>query len=113
MKDATELEIQENTFGGIGGYGETMYHIYNDGSQDILVMNEDQENEKVVLMTKTKQDQLDQFLELSFETNVRDRTMSNSCMGLDTEYIISSGFTEVTLRPDTQADSIFRLIVYR
>ncbi|MFK8046401.1 MAG: hypothetical protein AB8B72_12970 [Crocinitomicaceae bacterium] len=110
--NSSELYIQQNTYGGLFGYSEILHHIYISENELVLVVNEGMESKQRVIITPNKKSQLDLFIRSSFISNEPEKKMSNSCMGLDQEYVISSGFTKLTFRPDYKCDSIFNEIVY-
>lgn len=108
-----ELVIQQNTYGGIAGYSEQMFHLKKGEYDTLMIINEDTDYQTFIQMNK-KKELLKLFIKEAYNTNKPNNEMSNSCMtGIDLEYILKNGFTTLTLRPDEKCDSIFNLIIYK
>ena len=110
--NSEELTIQQNTFGGIAGYYEQTFHLKKGEYESLLLIDEGTDYQTFVRMDE-KKELLKLFIREAYESNNPNKKMSNSCLtGIDSEYILKSGWTTVTLRPDEKCDSIFSLIVY-
>jgi len=110
--NADELYIQQNTYGGIGGYYEELFHLKKGGCGRHMVIDLGIDSQTFICMEE-KEELLKEFLKEAAATNDPQKTMSNSCFGIDSEYIIKNGWTTLTLRPSEKSDSIFSLIVYK
>lgn len=106
-----ELYIQQNTYGGLAGYHEQYFHIKQSEYEGLMIIDEGTDYQTFVRMDE-KRELLKAFLKEAVESTDSEKTMSNSCVtGIDSEYIIKSGLTKLTLRPNAKCDSIFNLIV--
>ncbi len=109
--NSEELTIQQNTFGGITGYYEQIFHLKKGEYESLLLIDEGTDYQTFVRIQE-KKELLKLFIRKAYESNNPDKKMSNSCLtGINSEYIIRSGWTTLTLRPDEKCDSIFSLIV--
>ncbi|WMI68240.1 hypothetical protein [Mangrovimonas sp. YM274] len=107
-----ELTIQRNIYGGIAGYYEQKFNLIEGDYEKLIIIEKGTDYQTFVRMEK-KMDLLKSFIANAYKTNNPDKKMSNSCItGIDSEYIIKSGFTTLKLRPDQDSDSIFELIIY-
>ncbi|WP_027003082.1 hypothetical protein [Hugenholtzia roseola] len=110
--NSEELTIQQNIYGGFGGYSEQIFNLKKGEYELLLIINEGTDYQTFVRMEK-KKELLKSFIKNAYKNNDLDKKMSNSCMtGIDSEYIIRSGMTTLILRPNAQCDSIFNLIIY-
>lgn len=110
--DSEELTIQLNTFGGIVGYHEQIFRLKKGEHESLMLINEGTDYQTFVRMEE-KKELLKSFILEAYQSNNPNRQMSNSCLtGIDSEYIIKSGWTSLTFRPNEKCDSIFGLIVY-
>ena len=111
--DADEFYIQKNTYGGLAGYHEQHFHWKKGEYETLIIIDEGTDYQTFVRM-EGKEDLLKAFLKEAVATNVPRKSMSNSCVtGIDSEYIIRNGLTKLRLKPSSESDSIFSLIVYQ
>jgi len=110
--NSEELTIQQNTYGGIAGYYEQVFNLKKGEYESLLIIDEGTDYQTFVRMDE-KKELLKSFIKDAYESNNPNKEMSNSCVtGIDSEYILKSGWTTLKVRPDKKCDSIFNLIVY-
>ena len=110
--NSEELTIQQNTYGGIAGYSEQIFNLKKGQYESLLIIDEGTDYQTFVRMDE-KKELLKSFIRNAYESNTPNKEMSNSCVtGIDSEYILKSGWTTLKLRPNAKCDSIFNLIVY-
>ena len=98
-----QLKIQRNFYGGLAGYGEEVFYL-----ELIENMNE----YKIGPVSRRSESELVRsFINDAYATSDKEKVMSESCLGIDREYILSTGSTSLTVRPDEKCDSIFELII--
>ena len=109
--NSDDMYIQLNISGGIGGYSVQKFHLKKGEIESLLIINEGTDYQTFVRM-EDRENLLKLFIQEAVRTNKPDREMSNSCVtGVDSEYILKSGFTVLKLRPDKRCDSIFELLI--
>jgi hypothetical protein len=110
--NAEELLIQQKNYGGVAGYYERTFCLKKTETETLMIVDKGSDYQTFVRMDE-KKELLKLFIHKAYESNNPNKEMSNSCLtGIDTEYILRSGFTVLTLRPDASCDSIFNLIIY-
>jgi len=110
--NSDEITIQRNTYGGIAGYSEQIFNLKKGEYESLLIIDIGTDYQTFVRMDE-KKELLKSFIRDAYESHNPNKEMSNSCVtGIDSEYILKSGWTTLKLRPDEKCDSIFNLIVY-
>jgi hypothetical protein len=110
--NSQDLTIQQNIYGGIAGYSEQTFSMKKGEYETLLIIDQGTDYQTFVRMDE-KKELLKSFIKKAYETNNPNKEMSNSCFtGIDSEYILKSGFVTLTFRPNKKCDSIFNLIVY-
>ena len=109
--NSENIEIQVIGYGGLAGRFEYNLYVKKNDFESLIIIEKGTDYQTFVTIRDDRK-LLNEFFTKSVETNNPEKQFSPSCIGPnDYEYIFKSGLTKLKVKPSTECDSIFSIIM--